>query len=127
MSLFDTPGFSINTLKPVSIIRFLFTPSIFTSMEGMPLCNQTNRSRHDSIFGIGESRRAVFVHASSSFPEHFASHLVFRSFLSGGFRQANANASNARSGFSFPVSQRFFVLFFLVGHSLAKCPMPSHS
>ena len=68
-SLFDTPGWRIETLEPVFTIRRLDTPSISNETVGVPCSNIIlDRESLDSHFRGAEVKGAVFT-PYSRFPE----------------------------------------------------------
>ena len=82
----------------------------------------TNTPIEVAVFG------AVFIHASLSFPETLASRLSSRLAAYGGFSPEKHGRLGALPGSLFLGESAFLAsLLSRVGHSLAKCPIPSHS
>jgi hypothetical protein len=68
-SLLDTPGWIIDTFEPVSKIRLLDIPCIFTEIVDVPWCNKMETCRlYDSIIRGVEMEGTFFIHTSFSFP-----------------------------------------------------------
>ena len=100
-------------------------PFYFNPNSGSALLQyDRNHWFHGSIFrGVGLPSFTPFTR----FPEFSLSLWLPDLLLGVTFSPGNANASNVRSDYLFQVCEGLWFFLRLVGHSLAKCPSPSHS
>jgi hypothetical protein len=79
----------------------------------------------DNIVGSVEVEKAVFFHTLSPFPKLRASLLVSGPFANAGLLSGERERLERSLGFSFPGDSEYFAsLLSLLGHSLAKFPIP---
>jgi len=123
------PGCNIEMLEPVTIIMTLTSPSIRTEIEGVPCFNATETAGLTTAFTLASRREDL-----SSFTPfcRFPNYLIRSSDLVwsglGVFWPGDPKGLVCSVWFFLPGCRELpCSLFNLVGHSLAKCPIPSHS
>ena len=123
--LCDTPGWSIETLDPVSTIRRF--GSLSPMRVGEPCSNRTETVGLSTAFPwVSRWRELPSLSPLNRFPGYVFP--VCLRFVGEGVSSPEERECVERPlEFPFPGKFRVLAPFNLVGHSLAKCPRPSHS
>jgi len=120
------PGCNIEMFEPVSIIKTL-SSSISTEIEGAPCSNATESAGLMTIYFGVKAGGAVFLHALLPFPELFYYFLESCLVGVGVFLPEDSKRLERSVWFFLPGCWELPCSHFnLAGHSLAKCPIPSH-
>jgi hypothetical protein len=126
-SLLEIPGCNIETFEPVSKIRPFDMTYIHTKINEVPHSNAILNWAYQHLFGDSETGGVNFIH-TSSFPEFHVSRLSSRLAAYGGFFPKNVGDLGFRPGPLFLCEYAFLASYLSrVGHSVVKCPTPSHS
>jgi hypothetical protein len=124
-SLMEIPGCNIETFEPVSKIRLLDMPSIRTEINGVPHSNAILTGGLLTAFSETGGRSCLhsrLVSRNSGLP------FLFPPSSNGGFSLEKRGRLGASPGSLYLGESALLAsLLSRVGHSLAKCPTPSHS